>query len=65
MHLCSCRQPSAAPSWRPWTSELLVIGCDGLAAAEKAFGTAQELRRDHVVRLNGLAVVSIRPASAS
>ncbi|MEU0402973.1 DUF1269 domain-containing protein [Streptomyces sp. NPDC006197] len=40
-------------------SELIVIGYDGLAAAEKAFGTVQELQRDHVVRLNGLAVVSI------
>ncbi|MEV8590135.1 DUF1269 domain-containing protein [Streptomyces sp. NPDC051180] len=40
-------------------SELIVIGYDDLDRAEQAFGTVQELQRDQVVRLNGLAVVSV------
>ncbi|MFD0153598.1 DUF1269 domain-containing protein [Streptomyces sp. NPDC055721] len=40
-------------------SELIVIGYDDPAVAEEAFGTVQELQRDYVVHLNGLAVVSV------
>lgn len=40
-------------------SELIVIGYDDLDRAEQAFGTVQELQRDQIVRLNGLAVVSV------
>ncbi|WP_432086621.1 MULTISPECIES: DUF1269 domain-containing protein [unclassified Streptomyces] len=40
-------------------SELIVIGYDDPAEAERALGTVQDLQRDHVVRLNGLATVSV------
>ncbi|MFB7588410.1 DUF1269 domain-containing protein [Streptomyces sp. NPDC056169] len=40
-------------------SELIVIGYDDPDVAEKAFGTVQELQRDYVVHLNGLAIVSV------
>ncbi|MEV5970542.1 DUF1269 domain-containing protein [Streptomyces sp. NPDC051921] len=40
-------------------SELIVIGYDDPRAAEQAFSTVQDLQRDHVVHLNGLAVVSV------
>ncbi|MYV68358.1 DUF1269 domain-containing protein [Streptomyces sp. SID2131] len=40
-------------------SELIVIGYDDHAVARKAFKEVQKLRDDHVVELNGLAVVRI------
>ncbi|MET9346415.1 DUF1269 domain-containing protein [Streptomyces termitum] len=40
-------------------AELIVIGYGDRAEAEEALGTVQELQRDQVVRLNGLAVVSV------
>ncbi|MFD8204941.1 DUF1269 domain-containing protein [Streptomyces sp. NPDC059695] len=40
-------------------SELIVIGYDDHAAATKAFREVQRLRDDHVVDLNGLAVVRV------
>ncbi|MFJ8660159.1 DUF1269 domain-containing protein [Streptomyces sp. NPDC093795] len=40
-------------------SELIVIGYDDQEAAERAFATVQDLQRDYVVHLNGLAVVSV------
>ncbi|MFB7864940.1 DUF1269 domain-containing protein [Streptomyces sp. NPDC056069] len=40
-------------------AELIVIGYDDPRVAEEAFGTVQDLQRDHVVHLNGLAVVSV------
>ncbi|MEU4277875.1 DUF1269 domain-containing protein [Streptomyces tanashiensis] len=40
-------------------AELIVIGYDDPHVAEQAFGTVQELQRDYVVHLNGLAVVSV------
>ncbi|MEU2117498.1 DUF1269 domain-containing protein [Streptomyces sp. NPDC016459] len=40
-------------------SELIVIGYDDPEVAERAFATVQELQRDYVVHLNGLAVVSV------
>ncbi|MFE8942181.1 MULTISPECIES: DUF1269 domain-containing protein [unclassified Streptomyces] len=40
-------------------SELIVIGYDDHAVARKAFEEVQKLRDDHVVELNGLAVVRI------
>ncbi|KQX11698.1 hypothetical protein ASC82_17675 [Streptomyces sp. Root431] len=40
-------------------SELIVIGYDDHAVATKAFKAVQQLRDDHVVELNGLAVVRV------
>ncbi|MFD3335622.1 DUF1269 domain-containing protein [Streptomyces sp. NPDC058700] len=40
-------------------SELIVIGYDDPQVAERAFATVQDLQRDYVVHLNGLAVVSV------
>ncbi|MFI8521599.1 DUF1269 domain-containing protein [Streptomyces sp. NPDC085481] len=40
-------------------AELIVIGYDDPEVADKAFATVQELQRDYVVHLNGLAVVSV------
>ncbi|MCX2181942.1 DUF1269 domain-containing protein [Streptomyces sp. SKN60] len=40
-------------------SELIVIGYEDRAVADKAFAAVQRLRDDHVVELNGLAVVSV------
>ncbi|MEU7034672.1 DUF1269 domain-containing protein [Streptomyces sp. NPDC046237] len=40
-------------------SELIVIGYDDPAVAKKAFKTVQELNNNHVVELNGLAVVTV------
>ncbi|MFD6247645.1 DUF1269 domain-containing protein [Streptomyces roseolus] len=40
-------------------SELIVIGYEDPAVAEEALGTVQDLQRDQVVGLNGLAVVSV------
>ncbi|MFB7369764.1 DUF1269 domain-containing protein [Streptomyces sp. NPDC056222] len=40
-------------------SELIVIGYDDPAVARDAFTTVQDLQRDYVVHLNGLAVVSV------
>ncbi|MEU6985364.1 DUF1269 domain-containing protein [Streptomyces sp. NPDC046324] len=40
-------------------SELIVIGYDDPAVAKKAFKAVQELKNNHVVELNGLAVVSV------
>ncbi|MFE2554850.1 DUF1269 domain-containing protein [Streptomyces sp. NPDC059352] len=40
-------------------SELIVIGYDDHAVAKKAFKAVQQLRDDHVLDLNGLAVVSV------
>ncbi|WP_435187266.1 DUF1269 domain-containing protein [Streptomyces sp. bgisy126] len=40
-------------------SELIVIGYEDHAVARKAFKAVQQLRDDHVVELNGLAVVRV------
>ncbi|GHA92529.1 DUF1269 domain-containing protein [Streptomyces termitum] len=40
-------------------SELIVIGYGDRAGAEAALATVQDLQRDQIVRLNGLAVVSV------
>ncbi|MBD0707833.1 MULTISPECIES: DUF1269 domain-containing protein [unclassified Streptomyces] len=40
-------------------SELIVLGYDDLAVANRAFAEVQELERSHVVTLTGLAVVSV------
>ncbi|MBX9421223.1 MULTISPECIES: DUF1269 domain-containing protein [Streptomyces] len=40
-------------------SELIVIGYDDPEVARRAFDTVQDLQRDYVVHLNGLAVVSV------
>ncbi|WP_024756564.1 DUF1269 domain-containing protein [Streptomyces exfoliatus] len=40
-------------------SELIVIGYDDHAVATKAFKAVQQLRVDHVVELDGLAVVRV------
>ncbi|MFI6415859.1 DUF1269 domain-containing protein [Streptomyces sp. NPDC050842] len=40
-------------------SELIVIGYDDRGVADAAFATVQDLQRDYVVHLNGLAVVSV------
>ncbi|CAM5642865.1 membrane protein [Streptomyces tanashiensis] len=40
-------------------AELIVIGYDDPHVAEQAFATVQDLQRDYVVHLNGLAVVSV------
>ncbi|MFC9595289.1 DUF1269 domain-containing protein [Streptomyces sp. NPDC056944] len=40
-------------------SELIIIGYDDHAVATKAFRAVQRLRADHVVELNGLAVVRV------
>ncbi|MFF1508675.1 DUF1269 domain-containing protein [Streptomyces sp. NPDC058326] len=40
-------------------SELIVIGYDDPEAAQRGFATVQDLQRDYVVHLNGLAVVSV------
>lgn len=40
-------------------AELFVIGYDDPDVAEQAFATVQELQRDYVVHLNGLAVVAV------
>lgn len=40
-------------------AELIVIGYDDPRVAERAFATVQDLQRDYVVHLNGLAVVSV------
>ncbi|MFD9031364.1 DUF1269 domain-containing protein [Streptomyces sp. NPDC059567] len=40
-------------------SELIVIGYDDPEVAQNAFATVQDLQRDYVVHLNGLAVVSV------
>ncbi|MFD3533067.1 DUF1269 domain-containing protein [Streptomyces sp. NPDC058664] len=40
-------------------SELIVIGYDDPEVARRAFTTVQDLQRDYVVHLNGLAVVSV------
>ncbi|MBD0707831.1 MULTISPECIES: DUF1269 domain-containing protein [unclassified Streptomyces] len=40
-------------------AELIVIGYDDQRTAEQAFATVQDLQRDYVVQLNGLAVVSV------
>ncbi|MFF3838914.1 DUF1269 domain-containing protein [Streptomyces sp. NPDC001930] len=40
-------------------AELIVIGYDDPRVAEQAYDTVQELQRDYVVHLNGLAVVSV------
>ncbi|MEU9999799.1 DUF1269 domain-containing protein [Streptomyces sp. NPDC050848] len=40
-------------------SELIVIGYDDTSVAKKAFKAVQELQKNHVVDLNGLAVVSV------
>ncbi|MCT4353989.1 DUF1269 domain-containing protein [Streptomyces sp. Je 1-79] len=40
-------------------SELIVIGYDEPSVAKKAFKAVQELQKDHVVDLNGLAVVTV------
>ncbi|MER8045982.1 DUF1269 domain-containing protein [Streptomyces sp. NPDC094032] len=40
-------------------SELIVIGYEGKAVADKAFAAVQKLRDDKVLEFNGLAVVSV------
>ncbi|MFC8275656.1 DUF1269 domain-containing protein [Streptomyces sp. NPDC057271] len=40
-------------------SELIVIGYDEPSVAKKAFQAVQELQRNHVVELGGLAVVTV------
>ncbi|WP_411109001.1 DUF1269 domain-containing protein [Streptomyces sp. c-19] len=40
-------------------AELIVIGYDDPEVAGQAFATVQDLQRDYVVHLNGLAVVSV------
>ncbi|MFE4307723.1 DUF1269 domain-containing protein [Streptomyces sp. NPDC056891] len=40
-------------------AELIVIGYDDPRVAEQAYDTVQELQRDYVVHLNGLAIVSV------
>ncbi|MFG2332712.1 DUF1269 domain-containing protein [Streptomyces sp. NPDC048604] len=40
-------------------AELIIIGYDDPDVAGKAFDTVQELQRDYVVHLTGLAVVSV------
>ncbi|KQX55360.1 MULTISPECIES: DUF1269 domain-containing protein [unclassified Streptomyces] len=40
-------------------SELIVLGYEDRAVADKAFAEVQRLARDHVVELSGLAVVSV------
>ncbi|MFF2652244.1 DUF1269 domain-containing protein [Streptomyces sp. NPDC058045] len=40
-------------------SELIVIGYTDHPTAEQAYGTVQELQRDHIVDLTGLAVVNV------
>ncbi|MEU8528449.1 MULTISPECIES: DUF1269 domain-containing protein [Streptomyces] len=40
-------------------SELIVLGYEDRAGADKAFEAVQRLRDDHIVELNGLAVVSV------
>ncbi|MFE5833113.1 DUF1269 domain-containing protein [Streptomyces sp. NPDC056488] len=42
-------------------SELIVIGYEDHAVAREAFKAVQQLRADHVVELNGLAVVRVDP----
>ncbi|MFJ3815466.1 DUF1269 domain-containing protein [Streptomyces sp. NPDC090056] len=42
-------------------SELIVIGYEDHAVAREAFKAVQQLRDDHVVELNGLAVVRVDP----
>ncbi|MGA5193050.1 DUF1269 domain-containing protein [Streptomyces exfoliatus] len=40
-------------------SELIVLGYDDRAVANRAFATVQELERGHVVELTGIAVVTV------
>ncbi|MFE1905599.1 DUF1269 domain-containing protein [Streptomyces gardneri] len=40
-------------------SELIVLGYEDRAVADKAFAEVQRLTKDHVVELSGLAVVSV------
>ncbi|MFD9407943.1 DUF1269 domain-containing protein [Streptomyces sp. NPDC059989] len=40
-------------------SELIVIGYDHPETARQAYATVQELHRDHVISVSGLAVVSV------
>ncbi|MFF1412064.1 DUF1269 domain-containing protein [Streptomyces sp. NPDC058289] len=40
-------------------SELMVIGYEDPETARRAYATVQELHRDHVVSVSGLAVVSV------
>lgn len=40
-------------------SELMVIGYDDPETARQAYATVQELHRDHVISVSGLAVVSV------
>ncbi|WP_406865113.1 DUF1269 domain-containing protein [Streptomyces sp. HUAS MG47] len=40
-------------------AELIIIGYDDPAVADRAYTTVEELQRDYVVHLNGLAVVSV------
>ncbi|MCB8901581.1 MULTISPECIES: DUF1269 domain-containing protein [unclassified Streptomyces] len=40
-------------------AELIVIGYDDPRVAGQAYDTVQELQRDYVVHLNGLAIVSV------
>ncbi|SEB58495.1 DUF1269 domain-containing protein [Streptomyces sp. TLI_105] len=40
-------------------SELIILGYEDRAVADKAFAEVQRLSKDHVVELSGLAVVSV------